>query len=182
MNSEGNVIGISVATFKGGQNLNFAIPVSYLSNLFANIKSVKALSVKEKPKNKVKSILNDLGERNTEGVICSNFLWDYAFNPFGVGSFGTNGRFTVSFQNKLLEPVNNVQFLIIFYDENEEPIDITFIVYKGIIPMRLAKRTRGFVDSSVQKLTTNDDSLKPKTRIEFRVLDFQIVEENEDDF
>ena len=59
LNSEGDVIGISVATFKGGQNLNFAIPVSYLSNLLTNVKSVKALSVKEKPKKKVKSILND---------------------------------------------------------------------------------------------------------------------------
>lgn len=185
LNSEGDVIGISVATFKGGQNLNFAIPVSYLSNLLANIKSVKPLSVEEKPKKEVKSILADLGEQNTKGVTCSNFLWDSAFNPYGVGSFafpGTNGRYTVSFQNKLQEPIKNVQFLIIFYDVNDEPVDVDIGIYKGIIPSYLAKRVKSSVDSSVQKLTTDDNSIKPKTRIEFRVLDFQIVEDSGDKF
>lgn len=174
LNSEGNVIGISVATFKGGQNLNFAIPVSYLSNLLTNIKSAKALSVKEKPKKKVKSILNDLGGRNTEGVVGTNLVW--AYKQMQAGDY------SLSFQNKLREPVRDIWCLVIFYDRNNEPIDIDVIQYTGIIPGRLAKRVTSEVDGSVQELTTRDGSASPHTRVEFRILDFQIVEESEDVF
>jgi S1-C subfamily serine protease len=44
LNSRGTVIGISVATFKGGQNLNFAIPSSYLKVLLGKTGSVKPLT------------------------------------------------------------------------------------------------------------------------------------------
>jgi len=171
LNSEGNVIGISVATFKGGQNLNFAIPVSYLSNLLTNIKSVKALSVQEKPKKKVKSILNNLGGRNTEGVIGTNLIWGYPYHGALAGGY------SFSLQNKLREPVRDVWCLIVFYDKRDEPIDIDLIQYTGIIPGMLAKRVTSKVDSSVQELTTRDGSTSPHTRIEFRILNFQIVEE-----
>jgi len=37
MDSSGAVIGISVATFQGGQNLNLAMPVKFLSKLLVSI-------------------------------------------------------------------------------------------------------------------------------------------------
>lgn len=174
LNSEGDVIGISVATFKGGQNLNFAIPVSYLSNLLTNIKSAKALSVKEKPEKKVKSILNDLGGRNTEGVVGTNLVWAYKQMQMG--------DYSLSFQNKLREPVRDIWCLVIFYDRNNEPIDIDVIQYTGIVPGMLAKRVTSKVDGSVQELTTREGSASPHTRVEFRILDFQIVEDSGDEF
>ncbi len=165
LNNEGEVIGISVATFKGGQNLNFAIPVSYLSNLLANTKSVKALSPKEKPKKKAKSILNDLGGRSTEGVIVTNFTWTYTW---------ASGHYSLSIQNKLREPVSDIQCLIIFYDKADEPVDIDYVYpHLNVIPGKLATRVTGSVDKSVKKLTA---------RIEFRILNFQIVEDSEDEF
>jgi len=163
LNSKGNVIGISVATFKGGQNLNFAIPVSYLSILLTNITSVKALSVKEKPKKKVKSILNDLGGRNTEGVIGHSFLWDGGW------------EYTFSLQNKLRSSVNNVCCLVVFYNSNGDPLDFDVVNHEGTIPAGLAKRVRGRVENSIKDLSSPE-------KLEFRILDFQIAEEEEFEF
>lgn len=183
LNSEGNVIGISVATFKGGQNLNFAIPVSYLSNLLANTKSVKALSPKEKPKNDIKSILDDFGDRSTEGIHCTQFLWDTNYD----NKYTRDQGFTFSIRNSLNEPIKDVIILLVFYDEQEQPIDTILTGYKGIISPRLAKRVNSSVEYSIKKLTTKhvdssnfDDT--PYTKIEFRILNFQIIEDSEDVF
>lgn len=165
LNSEGDVIGISVATFKGGQNLNFAIPVSYLSNLLANTKPVKALSIKEKPKKKVKSILHDMGGRNTEGLVGRQFAWTYPSLSLGYYSF--------SIQNKLKIPVQNISCLVIFYDGNGEPIDIDVVGYTGIIPAGLSKRVTSEVHGSVKGLTKD---------FNVRILDFTIVKDSEDEF
>jgi len=44
LNTTGQVIGVSVATFEGGQNLNFAIPINYLKMLMQNSSALKAFS------------------------------------------------------------------------------------------------------------------------------------------
>ena len=44
LNSIGEVIGVSFATFRGGQNLNFAIPSNYLKGLLAQLGTAKPLS------------------------------------------------------------------------------------------------------------------------------------------
>lgn len=180
LNTEGQVIGVAVATFQGGQNLNFAIPVSYLSKLLSDLKPVKKLSTEKIPKKKVKSILNDLGGRNTEGVIGRQLLWDKDIDSTGTAFW--HGEYTFSLQNQLRTPVADVYCLIVFYDEKSNPIDIDVVHYKGTIPPNLAKRINSKVDPSVQRLTTANYSLKPKSRIEFRILDFRIVEENEEIF
>ena len=44
LNDNGEVIGVSFATFRGGQNLNFAIPSNYLKELLAQLGPAKPLS------------------------------------------------------------------------------------------------------------------------------------------
>src|SRR5882724_6078646 len=44
LDQQGKVIGVAVATFKGGQNLNFAIPSAYLAALISQPKSLVPLS------------------------------------------------------------------------------------------------------------------------------------------
>ncbi len=44
LNEAGEVIGVTVATFRGGQNLNFAIPSNYLNALIARSEETKPLS------------------------------------------------------------------------------------------------------------------------------------------
>lgn len=167
LNSKGKVIGVAAATFEGGQNLNFAIPASYLASLLTKIKAVTSLSEKKEPK-QVKSILDDLGGPSNEAVIGAELTWQY--------EYGQSGNYAFSLRNQLREPVKEVYCLVIFYSRDGAPIDVDVVRYSGVIPPGLAKRLTSKVDGSVQMLTTHTGSFTPSTKVEFRVLDFQIVE------
>jgi S1-C subfamily serine protease len=175
LNSKGEVIGVSVATFRGGQNLNFAIPSNYLKTLLGKSGSAKPLA-QAKPAKSQRSILSDLGGRSVEGVIGTNFTYDSSQFP--------RGDYSLSIINKLREPVRNVYCLIVFYDLEGNPLDVSIIRYSGVIPAGLAKRVKGSVEESVEKLNNPtkpwpyvpDPPRKPKGKIEFRILDFQIAE------
>jgi hypothetical protein len=173
LNSKGDVIGVSVAAFKGGQNLNFAIPSNYLKALLAKAGPVKPLP-REKPSKTQRSILADLGGRSTEGITGTQFVWnsfvDYEY------SFPYNGEYSLSLNNQLKQPVKNVYLLVIFYDSQNSPIDVNVVKFSGIILPGLAKRVSGITDGSVQKLTTPRRSAAPNTKVEFRILDFQIAD------
>ncbi|MDZ7693609.1 MAG: trypsin-like peptidase domain-containing protein [Balneolaceae bacterium] len=171
LNSNGNVIGISVATFRGGQNLNFAIPVNYLSTLLKNTTSLKSLSDLNTKKSK-ESIVAQLGDRSAEGVVGAQFTWD-SYVDYRY-TFPYDGEFTFSLRNKFRESVKNVFCLIIFYDSDNQPLDIDVIRYTGTIPGGLARRVSSETDGSVQKITTPQRSAQPNTKIEFRILDFDI--------
>ena len=165
LDTRGKVIGVAVATFKEGQNLNFAIPYSYISQLLFKVESVKPLSRANIRTGK--SILDDFGERNTEGMIGTLFTWDYKF-PAGPYSF--------TLRNYLRESVKDVFCLVVFYGPDDEPIDIDVILCEEVIPAGLAKRFKSKVDQSVQDITTKYGEKSPMTKIEFRILDFKILE------
>lgn len=174
LNSKGEVIGVSVATFRGGQNLNFAIPSNYLKALIAKSGPPKPFS-EIKSSTKHRSILADLGGRSTEGVVGANLTYDTPFVP--------NGSYSFSLVNKLREPVRNIYCLIVFYDVQGDPLDVAMVRYDGVIPGGLAKRVTGVVNASVEKLnnptpsfSAPDPPRRPKGKIEFRILDFQIAE------
>ena len=167
LNSKGEVIGVSVATFRGGQNLNFAIPSSYLSALLAKVGPAKPLA-EAKPVKAARSILADLGGRSSEGVVGGQLTWTYEALQ--------SGDYALSLRNQLRESVKNVYCLVVFYDAQGNPIDVDVVRYQGIIPAGLAKRVTSRVDGSVQKLMTAPYTMSPRTKIEFRVLDFEIVQ------
>jgi len=167
LSGKGEVIGVSVATFRGGQNLNFAIPSNYLKTLIATAGPAKHLT-QEKPTKAQHSILADLGGRSSTGVAGGQLTWEY--------SQLQNGSYAFSLRNQLRENVKNVYCLVIFYDGQSNPIDVDVVRYKGLIPAGLAKRVTSRVDGSVQKLTTQEGSITPRTKVEFRILDFGIAE------
>ena len=72
--------------------------------------------------------------------------------------------------------MKNVYCLVIFYDAQSNPIDVDVVRYQGLIPAGLAKRVTSKVDGSVQKLTTQEGSMTPRTKVEFRILDFGIAD------
>lgn len=172
LNSSGEVIGISVATFRGGQNLNFAIPSNYLKALLAMPKTLEPLATAT-PQEKHRSIVTDLGGKSTEGVAGSSFIWDYALQESGRVYPVLHGRYTFSLRNKLREDVEDVYALVVFYDKNNSPLDVDVIEYRGVILAGLARRVSGKVDGSVQRLTAQDGGVP---RIELRILDFRIVQ------
>ena len=165
LNDKGQVIGVSVATFRGGQNLNFAIPSNYLKKLMEQIGPIKPLS-QAKSAGSRRSILDDLGDRNVNGVVGGKMLWE------GY----TLGNYTFSVQNQLRENIKNVYCLVIFYDAEGDPIDVDVVLHEGLIPAGLAKRLESRVHSSIRELTTQDGLKKPHTKVEFRILDFEIME------
>lgn len=167
LNSRGNVIGVSVATFRRGQNLNFAIPSNYLTALVARVGAAKPFSRAKHTQSK-RSILADLGGRSVEGVTGGKLTWKLAY--------AQSGKYAFSLQNRLRENVMNVYCFVIFYDELGDPIDVDVVKYRQGIPAGLAKRVTSKVDASVQKLTTRYGFNSPHTKVEFRVLDFEIVE------
>lgn len=161
LNAKGEVIGVSVATFKGGQNLNFAIPSNYLKTLLGKIGPVKPLA-QASPVNSQRSILSDLGGRSIEGVVGGQFLW------------GALGNYTFSLRNQLRGDVKDVVCLVVFYDSQNAPIEFDLITYVGTIPAGLSKRVEGGVHNSIKTLTGGAMDKPSKTKIELRVLDFDI--------
>ena len=176
LNRKGEVIGVSVFTIRDGQNLNFAIPSNYLKTLLTKVRYAKPLSQVKSVRGQ-QSLLKGFKRRGVEGVTAGKFHWnDTSFSL-------RNLSYTFSLRNHLRESVRNVHYLVIFYDQLGDPIDVTFEQFPEIIPAGLAKRHRGVAsDSSVHRLSTkyewnellNDFWLK-ETYIEFRILDFEIV-------
>jgi len=68
LNTRGEVIGVSAAAFREGQNLNFAIPSNYLKTLLAKTGQAKPLAASQTSKTQ-RSILADLGGQGSEGVV-----------------------------------------------------------------------------------------------------------------
>jgi hypothetical protein len=92
-----------------------------------------------------------------------------------------SGDYSFSFKNKLQSDVKGIFCLVVFYDEGGSAIDVDLVQYPSVIPAGLAKRVKGKVDESVEKLNTKlaqgqvapNPPREPKGRIEFRVLYFQ---------
>jgi hypothetical protein len=169
LNGKGEVIGVSVATFRGGQNLNFAIPSSYLKTLLGKVGPAKPLAETKSAKAQ-RSILSDLGGRSTEGVAGGQIQWSWKWH----GSLA--GGYSFSLSNKLREPVRDVVCLIVFYDRSGNAIEVDPVSFADIIPGGLARRVTSSVHQSVQELTTPNNSQTPATRVEVRVLDFRVVQ------
>ncbi len=79
INSRGEVVGIAVATFKEGQNLNFAVPASYVVPLLKDMGKPRPLSSEGELHNTARSAPL-FGSEGTEGVVGTDFQW------IGIGS------------------------------------------------------------------------------------------------
>jgi hypothetical protein len=161
LNGRGEVIGVSVATFSGGQNLNFAIPSDYLRALLGKAGPAKSLA-QAIPRKAERSILAGLGGRGAEGVVGAQLTWDVPGNPY-------IGGYSFTLRNQLRAAVQKVYCLVIFRDSEGKALDVDLVKFDSVIPAGLARRVSGKVHSSIGVLTEWKSSA-----VEFRVLDFDI--------
>jgi hypothetical protein len=172
LNAAGQVVGVAVATFRGGQNLNFAIPSTYVSTLLTEMKPVESLASRTPTKNSV-SILDLMGTPSQEGVVALNFKW--------TDESGYPSYYLFTMRNKLREPVKKILYVVIFYGHDGEPVHSELATYSPLILGSLAKTVKtggGYTDQvaphpghHIRELTS---------RVEIRVLGFEMAEDEED--
>jgi S1-C subfamily serine protease len=161
LDKSGAVVGIAVATFNGGQNLNLAIPSAYLEDLRRKV------SPDPRPLSSItaaasgRSVATLLGGPSLQGVVGENLTWT-------CGLFFYCGSYSFSLRNELRDAVQEIYGLAVFLDQNNKPIDVDVIRYAGVIPGGLAKRLTSQVDQSVQRLTKS---------AQFRILDFRLAQQ-----
>jgi len=135
MDSTGAVVGIAEATFSEGQNLNLAVPVSYLSKLWTSASkkiSVTSLGQSGQSNQPERSIVDGLATRVESGVVISNFKF---VNPGYVWGAGYEFRST----NKLPFTISNIEVRIIYYDASKTVMDFQDVFCNQSIPPGLAK-------------------------------------------
>jgi S1-C subfamily serine protease len=136
MDNSGAVIGIAVATFRDGQNLNLAVPVSALSQLLASAlthTSVTLLGKQEVSHENRDSMVDRVGTRAELGVIATNF--EMAPNA--------GGSYEFRLINKLPVGIFNIRVRIIYYDASKSVMDFEDFFVKEHIPSGLTKSEYG---------------------------------------
>jgi hypothetical protein len=142
MDSSGAVVGIAVATFRGGQNLNLAVPVAYLSRLLKSRSNVPVpLESKTAAGRADDSMLEGVGTETEKGLVVTDYQleWD-------EGDLFGKGKFEFRLTNKLPVGISNIHLLFLYYDANNalmdyEKLDVAYYLSHNdpVLPAGLAK-------------------------------------------
>ena len=172
LDESGSAVGVAVATYQGGQNLNFAIPISLVTNLMAKVGPTTGFAPRETQAAE-KSYVSGLGEDSTHGVELANFEWTESRHPSAPY---TEKPIEFIIRNRLRQPVTKIEGMLIFYDSQKQPLGYEYFhwpdEYAGatmILP-GLAKPGQ----TTVAQKTYRDCSASGS--IGSRMLAFEIVE------
>ncbi len=182
VNENAELIGIAEGGFAEGQNLNFAIPSKFITELFKNKKEIKALNIpkyqqQQKTGASTQNIQTDL--RNE--VIIIIIKWKKCTYHSKESNFISE----FSILNKLDKPISNIKILFIMYDTENTPVDYSictffneFINDRTILP-GFAKTIHASEVEELRYSYATDCYVLIKYsdyEIEMRVLDFKIEE------
>jgi hypothetical protein len=170
MDSAGAVIGISVATFQYGQNLNLAVPVSYLLKLVATESQVPTpLGNGKIADHGAGSLVDSLGTRAENGVAVTNY--HLRLDDQGLGDYG---EYSFRLTNKLPVEISDPRLLILYDDESGALMDFENYAFAGRIPAGLTKTVVidvGTEESRRAALYYGNKKIAPK--VEIRVISFR---------
>lgn len=112
IDGQGRVIGVAVATFAEGQNLNFAIPSSYLSSLLKHVGELHPLSSEKALQDNSPSFAHIPGKNSTDGVVGVELAWTGFLN-----------QFTFTLRNQLQSATKDVHFVVVFFGSDGNVLD-----------------------------------------------------------
>lgn len=154
INENGKVIGISTFTLTNSQNLNFAVPIKYISECTKYV---------FKPISKIKKKRTD-----KSAITVSNFKKK-------GGEFYEN----ISFKNNTSSFIKSITGVLIYTDTKGEVMDYRIIDEQLMIPPKLAKRLRIRSFDQDQNYAYYKDKMYDMYdlfKIEFRLLSYEIEE------
>lgn len=184
IDSRGAVIGIATATFMEGQNLNFAIPSSYVVALLNRIGEVRPLSAIKDQQGNSETFKHIIGQQGGGGVVGTAFSWT-ATARYPTVATGVS----FSLLNQTGSPVKDIRFLIVFSKRDDEhgyePFDYIEaetcpdVVIRPGLPKRLTEfwTKSSFGDfSSCSEFVVDWSVVSRSEKEEIRVLDFRFAE------
>jgi hypothetical protein len=135
MNDSGTVIGVAEATFKDGQNLNLAVPVAYLSKMWAAASQHLIVTplAQQAGFGSDQSIVDGVGTRIEAGIVASDF------KLFNADSFSHTGGFEMRITNKLPVTISGVRLRVIYHDVSNAIMDFEDFTCDQAIPPGLTK-------------------------------------------
>ncbi len=142
MDSSGAVIGIAEATFSNGQNLNLAVPVSYLARLMASVSAgapVTPLGSQAKVHSIDRSIVDEIGNRAESGVVANHFLFTALTLDSCIEQSGCLSGYEFRLTNMLPATISHIRVRIIYDDASGAVMDFEDFLYAGSIPSGLTK-------------------------------------------
>jgi S1-C subfamily serine protease len=170
IDNSGAVIGVAVATFQYGQNLNLAVPASYLSGLLASpSKELSSLGNQKTSGQTAKSILDSVGTRIENAVTVSDYHLQTEY--YDNGKYD-QGKFEFRLTNKLPVEIRGIQLLILYYDYSNALMDFEKCSYSTVeIPAGLTKTIVNPGSEESRRAAVHWQNL-PNPKVEIRVLGF----------
>lgn len=174
--SKGNVIGITTAYIEASQNLNFAVPASYIKALLSSVRNGTPID-KIEYENRNSSIENsNVGRKELDLVKIIDVEWH-----FRVVLFEKPDRWIeYSIYNGTGRSIKNVRILVVYYDTRnpELPVDSHEIVECEYPALRPRMSQRKITTNYLAPVYTDSESnFKTWWKAGFRVLDFEISED-----
>ena len=176
VNSSGKLVGIAVGAYTNGQNLNFAIPVKYVSSLLASKKEVQQIKLLFKSSNPAipKTSLK------VQGIELRNIIWgedDYAHNY----DFQQLKEFSI--KNNIEFTIGKVRLLLLVYDKTKTMVDFadaTFKVDLNSLTVNIPPNMAKTFDALSSESSTGE-TFGPAFRkrngyyFELRILDYEVI-------